>query len=135
MPDRPDGVPRRIAADRRRHDSRGAPRPLKVFMILSSLVLAVASALAVSSVSQPVSTRPKIVALGDSLTSGRGVGEERAWPALVQKHLDDDGFEYTIVNAGMSGDTSSGALRRLERALDGDVRVLIVALGANDGLR
>ena len=104
-------------------------------MMLSSLVLAVASALAVSSVSQPVSTRPKIVALGDSLTSGRGVGEERAWPALVQKRLDDDGFEYTIVNAGVSGDTSSGALRRFERTLDGDVRVLIVALGANDGLR
>jgi acyl-CoA thioesterase-1 len=104
-------------------------------MILSSFLLAVVSVLAVSSVSQPASMRPKIVALGDSLTSGRGVNEELAWPALVQKRLDADKFDYTIVNAGVSGDTSSGALRRYERALDGDVRVLIIALGANDGLR
>jgi acyl-CoA thioesterase-1 len=104
-------------------------------MILSSLLVAVVSALAIFSTSQPASTRPKIVALGDSLTAGRGVGEELAWPALVQKRLDTDKLEYTIVNAGVSGDTSSGALRRYERALDGDVRVLIIALGANDGLR
>jgi acyl-CoA thioesterase I len=104
-------------------------------MILSSFVLAFLSALAVSSMSQPVSLRPKIVALGDSLTAGRGVGEELAWPALVQKRLDVDGFAFTIVNAGVSGDTTSGALRRYERALDADVGVLIVALGANDGLR
>jgi acyl-CoA thioesterase-1 len=104
-------------------------------MILSSLIVAVVSAMAAFSMSLPAAAPPKIVALGDSLTSGSGVGEERAWPALVQKHLDDDGFEYTIVNAGVSGDTSSGALRRYDRALDGDVRVLIVALGANDGLR
>jgi acyl-CoA thioesterase-1 len=104
-------------------------------MILSSLIVAVVSAMAAFSMSLPAAAPPKIVALGDSLTSGSGVGEERAWPALVQKRLDDDGFEYTIVNAGVSGDTSSGALRRYDRALDGDVRVLIVALGANDGLR
>ena len=107
-------------------------------MMPSTFVLATVSALAVSSVSfvaQPAAERPKIVALGDSLTSGRGVGEELAWPALVQKRLDADKFDYTMVNAGVSGDTSSGALRRYERALDGDVRVLIVALGANDGLR
>src|SRR6185295_14665982 len=104
-------------------------------MILSSLLVAVLSALAVFSASQPASTRPKIVALGDSLTAGRGVGEDLAWPALVQKRLDADRLEYTVVNAGVSGDTSSGALRRYERALEGDVRVLIIALGANDGLR
>jgi acyl-CoA thioesterase I len=104
-------------------------------MILSSFVLAIVSALAVSATSQPASARPKIVALGDSLTSGRGIGEELAWPALVQKRLDADKFDYTMVNDGVSGDTSSGALRRYERALDSDVRVLIIALGANDGLR
>ena len=104
-------------------------------MILSSLIVAVVSAMAAFSMSLPAAAPPKIVALGDSLTSGSGVGEERAWPALVQKHLDDDGFEYTIVNAGVSGDTSGGALRRYEKVLDADVRILIVALGANDGLR
>jgi len=104
-------------------------------MILSSFVLALVSALAVSSISLPASTRPKIVALGDSLTSGRGVSAQQAYPALLQQRLDAAGLEYTVVNAGVSGDTSTGALRRFERALDGDVRILIVALGANDGLR
>jgi acyl-CoA thioesterase I len=106
-----------------------------VHLIPSSFFVAVVSTLAVFSVSQPAPTRPKIVALGDSLTSGRGVGEELAWPALVQKRLDADKLEYTVVNAGVSGDTSSGAVRRYEPTLDGDVRVLIIALGANDGLR
>jgi len=79
--------------------------------------------------------RPKIVALGDSLTAGLGLLEQQAYPALLQKKLDADGYEFEVVNAGVSGDTSAGGLRRLEWALDGDVRVLIVALGANDGLR
>jgi acyl-CoA thioesterase-1 len=83
----------------------------------------------------PDASRPRIVVLGDSLTSGRGIGSALAFPALLQQRVDDAGLRYEIVNAGVSGDTSSGAVRRVERALDGDVRVLIVALGANDGLR
>jgi acyl-CoA thioesterase-1 len=79
--------------------------------------------------------RLRVVAFGDSLTSGYGIGESRAFPAILQKKIDDAGLDYEVVNAGVSGDTSSRALPRLERALDGDVRVLIVALGANDGLR
>ena len=78
---------------------------------------------------------PRIVALGDSLTSGRGIGKAQAFPALLQARLNDAGFDYQVINAGVSGDTSARALRRLRDALDGDVRVLIVALGANDGLR
>jgi acyl-CoA thioesterase-1 len=78
---------------------------------------------------------PRIVALGDSLTSGYGIGRELAFPAVVEQKLTAAGFDYEMVNAGVSGDTSTGALRRLSRALDGDVRVLIVAIGANDGLR
>ena len=54
---------------------------------------------------------------------------------MLQEHIDDAGFKFTVVNAGISGDTSAGGLARLEWALDGDVRVLIVALGGNDGLR
>jgi acyl-CoA thioesterase-1 len=79
--------------------------------------------------------RPKIVALGDSLTAGLGLLEQQAYPALLQKKLDAEGYEFDVVNAGVSGDTSAGGLRRLDWALEGDVRVLIVALGANDGLR
>jgi acyl-CoA thioesterase-1 len=78
---------------------------------------------------------PRIVALGDSLTSGRGIGRALAYPAVLQARLADNGYDYEMVNAGVSGDTTAGALRRLRDVLDGDVEVLIVALGANDGLR
>jgi acyl-CoA thioesterase-1 len=79
--------------------------------------------------------RPKIVLLGDSLTAGLGLPMEQAYPALLQERLDRDGLEYEIVNAGVSGDTSAGGLARLDWALQGDVRILLVALGGNDGLR
>ena len=83
----------------------------------------------------PAATAPRIVAFGDSLTSGRGIGRDAAYPAVLQDRLTREGYDYQVVNAGLSGDTTSRALRRLRGALDGDVRVLIVALGANDGLR
>lgn len=78
---------------------------------------------------------PKIVALGDSLTAGLGIEADAAYPALLAERLRDEGYEFEVVNAGVSGDTSAGALRRLDWVLDGDVRILIVALGGNDGLR
>jgi acyl-CoA thioesterase-1 len=83
----------------------------------------------------PASTRPRIVFLGDSLTAGYGLDLEQSVPSLVQKHLDGEGYKYDVVNAGVSGDTSAGGLRRLEWSLDGDVRILVLELGANDGLR
>lgn len=78
---------------------------------------------------------PKIVALGDSLTSGHGIGAAASFPSVLQRRLDAEGYDYTVVNAGVSRDTSSQALQRLDVALAGDVRILIVAVGANDGLR
>ncbi|HEY2906201.1 MAG TPA: arylesterase [Vicinamibacterales bacterium] len=78
---------------------------------------------------------PRIVAFGDSLTSGHGIGLARAYPAVLQERMADAGLSGTMVNEGISGDTSGRALRRLQRALEGDVRILIVALGANDGVR
>jgi acyl-CoA thioesterase I len=80
-------------------------------------------------------TRPRIVALGDSLTAGLGLSPQEAYPALLQQRLNDSGLKLQVVNAGVSGDTSAGALRRLDWALEGDVRVMIVALGGNDALR
>lgn len=82
-----------------------------------------------------VAARPRIVALGDSLTAGYGLDAGDAFPAVLQRRLDARGYAYEVVNMGVSGDTSAGGLRRLNWALDGDVRVLIVALGGNDGLR
>jgi acyl-CoA thioesterase-1 len=79
--------------------------------------------------------RPKIVCLGDSLTAGLGLVETQSYPYLLQRKVDEDGFQYEVVNAGVSGDTSAGGLRRLDWALQEETRVLVVALGANDGLR
>lgn len=78
---------------------------------------------------------PRIVCLGDSLTAGLGVSPDEAFPALLEERLRAAGYRYEVTNAGVSGDTSAGARRRLEWSLGGDVRVLIVALGGNDGLR
>ena len=78
---------------------------------------------------------PFVVALGDSLTAGPGLRPEQTYPALLQQRVTAAGYPHRVVNAGVSGDTSGDALRRLDRALVPDTRVLIVALGANDGLR
>ena len=78
---------------------------------------------------------PRIVFVGDSLTSGRGLSASRAYPAVLQHRLDQAGWRYRVVNAGVSGDTSGRALDRLPAALEGDVRLLVVALGANDAFR
>lgn len=83
----------------------------------------------------PVATRRRIVALGDSLTAGLGLSPDQAYPALLQQRLKSEGLDFEVVNAGVSGDTSAGGLQRLDWALQGDVRILIVALGGNDGLR
>jgi acyl-CoA thioesterase-1 len=77
----------------------------------------------------------RIVCLGDSLTSGHGIGSAVAYPALLHERVRRAGFPYEVVNAGVSRDTSAHARARLDRALGGDVRVLVIALGANDGLR
>ncbi len=77
----------------------------------------------------------KIVAFGDSLTAGYGLSASESYPALLQKKLEADGFNYEVVNAGVSGDTSAGGLRRIDWALEGDVKFVILELGANDILR
>ena len=85
--------------------------------------------------SAPAETAPRIVFLGDSLTAGLGVAPTEAYPALLQQRVRDAGLPHEVVNAGVSGDTSAGGLRRLDWSLKGRVEVLVVALGANDGLR
>ena len=78
---------------------------------------------------------PVIVALGDSLTAGLGVAADEAYPALLQARLAREGLHYRVVNAGVSGDTTAGALRRLDWVLRARPAIVVVALGANDGLR
>lgn len=79
--------------------------------------------------------RPQVVFLGDSLTAGLGLEQSRSFPSLIQERIDSAGLGFSVVNAGVSGDTSAGGLRRLEWSLKGRPRVLVVALGGNDGLR
>ena len=84
----------------------------------------------------PTENVPKIVAFGDSLTAGYGLPPQESYPALLQKMLDADGFRYEVINSGESGGTSAGGVRRIDWALDaGNVRFLILELGANDFLR
>ena len=79
---------------------------------------------------------PKIVVLGDSLSAGLGLLEAQAYPALLQQKLSEDGYAWDVVNAGISGDTTAAGLQRIDWALSqGDVRILVLELGANDGLR
>jgi acyl-CoA thioesterase-1 len=78
---------------------------------------------------------PKIVAFGDSLTAGYGLDPSDSYPALLQKRLDQLGYKYEVINAGRPGDTTADGLSRIDWALKGDVRFLILELGANDGLR
>jgi acyl-CoA thioesterase I len=79
--------------------------------------------------------RPRIVAFGDSLTAGWGVAAEESYPAQLQRRLDDQGFRYRVINGGVSGDTSAGGVRRIDWALKSRPAMVILELGANDGLR
>ena len=76
-----------------------------------------------------------IVALGDSLTAGWGVAPDEAYPARLEMRLRREGYTYRVINAGVSGDTTAGGLRRVDWVLHASPEIVIVALGANDGLR
>jgi acyl-CoA thioesterase-1 len=88
-----------------------------------------------TSAAAPTGSAPRIVILGDSLTAGLGLPVRQSYPALLQERLNAEGLHYDVVNAGVSGDTSAGGLSRLDWSLQGDVRILVVALGGNDALR
>jgi acyl-CoA thioesterase-1 len=81
------------------------------------------------------SQRPSVLFLGTSLTAGQGLDPEQAYPALIQRKIDSAGLNYRVINAGVSGETSAGALRRVDWLFRQPVSVLVVETGANDGLR
>src|SRR5215210_468744 len=78
---------------------------------------------------------PLVVFLGDSLTAGLGLPEDQAYPAVLDRRLDAEGTPVRVLNAGVSGDTTAGGLARLDWLLKQKPDVLVVGLGANDGLR
>lgn len=83
----------------------------------------------------PEDDRPKIVAFGDSLTAGLGVAGDETYPAELQRRLDALGLRYRVINAGVSGETTAGGVRRVSWILRSHPEVVILELGANDGLR
>ena len=87
-----------------------------------------------SSLNTPA-TRRRVVILGTSLTAGLGLDPQQAYPALLQRKADSAGFPLVIVNAGLSGETSAGALRRASWVLDQPATLVVLEVGANDGLR
>jgi acyl-CoA thioesterase I len=80
-------------------------------------------------------SEPVILFLGDSITAGYGLELAQAYPALLQEKVDAKGWRFKVVNAGQSGDTSAGGLNRMDWLLRNRVDVLVLELGANDGLR
>ncbi|MGE0643387.1 MAG: arylesterase [Nitrospira sp.] len=104
-------------------------------LLLTTLVVALMPFAVEAVSSSPPDSRPRIVAFGDSLTAGLGVQADESYPALLQRKLDDLQYPYRVINAGVSGDTTAGGLRRVPWILNNKPEVVILELGANDGLR
>lgn len=81
------------------------------------------------------STPEKILFFGDSITAGYGIDKSNAFPALIQQKIDSLGWDFKVVNAGLSGETSAGGLRRVDWIMRQDFEVFVLELGGNDGLR
>jgi acyl-CoA thioesterase-1 len=116
-------------------DGVGGPAPVPDRPAASAAAAPAPAAAAPDPAAAPVGARPRLVVLGDSIAAGYGLRRDESFPARLQERIDREGLGFEVVNAGVSGDTSAGGLRRLDWALDGDVRVLVVELGGNDGLR
>ncbi len=99
------------------------------------LTLLVALAARLDAVDSTPPSLRNVVVLGDSLAAGYGVELAESWPARLQSRIDDARLPFHVVNAGVSGDTTAGGLRRLDWQFRQPIDVLLVELGGNDGLR
>lgn len=109
--------------------------PSSLISNASSLSLAMAETLSETTPSEKAQPATRILFLGDSLTAGYGLEQSMAYPAILRNMASTQGIRLEIINAGMSGDTSAGALRRLPWLLKNKIELCFVAIGANDGLR
>lgn len=108
-------------------------RGKKIFVAVIAILLALAFIW--TRVQAEESGAVRVLAFGDSLTAGYGLDPEDAYPALLEVIARGEGFEVNVRNAGLSGETTSGGLRRIDWVLRQPVDILILALGANDALR
>src|SRR5438105_14385825 len=124
------------AAGGRKSEVRGQRSALGILTALF-LVLAIVPLQPAQPAKRDPSAVITIVALGDSLTAGYGLSRKQAWPALVAEKMRDAGYEFEVVNAGSSGDTTAGGLRRLPAILRAHKKVdaFILELGINDAFR
>lgn len=104
-------------------------------LIQAALFLSIFSAAIFSFAQQPATNRPVIACYGDSITAGRGLDYPQAYPEILQKKLDAEGYHYKVVNDGTSGATTTDALAGLPYVLKQHPSVVIVEFGGNDGLR
>jgi len=111
------------------------PIALWVALCLGLLSWRVCAAETVANTSGTLPADKSLVVLGDSLSAGFGVDLSEAWPARIQEKIREAGLPWKLVNAGLSGDTSAGGLRRLDWILRRPVDALLLELGSNDGLR
>lgn len=100
-----------------------------------ALLLAFTCCVQYSFANNTTESTKRLLVLGDSLTAGYGLAAEEAFPAQLQEALLQSGYNVTVINAGVSGDTSAGGLARLDWALQDEPQLVIVALGGNDALR
>ncbi len=109
-------------------------------MLLASIVTVNAVILTATTAQDQATTKPESTAkallfFGDSLTAGYGLDPAQAFPALIQEKINARGWHFRVINAGLSGETTAGGLRRIDWVLQRPIAVLVLALGANDGLR
>jgi acyl-CoA thioesterase I len=107
----------------------------KFSSVLACAALFASAELGWSADSKASAEAGNIVVLGDSLAAGYGLDPAQAFPALLQQRIKEAGWNFKVINAGVSGDTSAGGLRRLDWLLKRKVDVLVIELGGNDGLR
>lgn len=99
------------------------------------LIISLLAALAVAYPANSDKDSKVVLFLGNSITAGYGLNPDQAYPALIQKKIDSLDLPFKVINAGLSGETSAGGLRRIDWVLRQKVDVLVIELGGNDGLR
>lgn len=110
-------------------------RPLSIIFLLNISLISFAVAQA-QKTEAPTEPPQKLVVLGDSLTEGYGVAREKAFPAVLEKMIHENGHKkWTVVNAGVSGSTTASAMGRMKWIFKNKPEMIIICLGANDGLR
>jgi len=108
---------------------------LLVYIVNMNAAILTAATAQDQATTKPDSTAKTLLFFGDSLTAGYGLDPAQAFPALIQEKIKARGWHFRVINAGLSGETTAGGLRRIDWVLQRPIAVLVLALGANDGLR